>query len=356
MSKKEGLKTVLFFILLIGVLSVLNHIYAMPYIEKRSLASTISRYNELYEEKENTWDGIILGRSVLDRAWVAPMAWNDYGMTLYPLSTDSQPIMLTKYIIEEVRKTQDIKLVVVEMQGIRKNALRVREVTIRRVTDNLAYSSNRIDAINAAFEYDLELRGKKSSIQKGGKWAYYVPFIKYHSRTDLNKYDFFHPVDDMKGVSQVASGAFVVKEQIPSVLTDVSGELSSLQREILMDIIEYGKENGVEIMFTAVPSCLDITEQEEINAAFDLVEEYGCKTLNFNTDEMYKSIGFDFATDMYNTNHMNSTGARKVTSLLSKFIHDNYSFEDKRGQEAYSSWNKAYEKYVNFYEEGWAKK
>jgi len=56
---------------------------------------------------------------------------------------------------------------------------------------------------------------------------------------------------------------------------------------------------------------------------------------------------------LYNDHHLNSKGAVKFTKYFSKYLSENYHFEDKRGQEAYHEWDEAYDLFVAFYDNGW---
>lgn len=182
----------------------------------------------------------------------------------------------------------------------------------------------------------------------------YFSFLKYHSRwkDGLFRDDFIRPVNDMKGIYG-APDAFHVEEVEPTEVTDAVCELNPLQKEVLDEIVQYGEDTGLELLFTSSPSRLGNSEQPEINAAIRYLEEKGAKVINFNTQEKYEEIGLDFSNDLYNAHHMNSRGAIKFTEYFAKYLHENYKFEDKRGQEEYKEWDEAYDRYVKFFEEGW---
>ena len=99
---------------------------------------------------------------------------------------------------------------------------------------------------------------------------------------------------------------------------------------------------------------MSVNAQGEINAAFEMAREYGQDVLNFNDERLYNELGMEFDSDYYNSMHLNSKGARKVTEYLGNYIAENYDFKDKRGQEEYKSWDEAYELYEQYYETGWA--
>lgn len=356
MTKKQGLRLVLFSLILGVIVCALIRVFGMP-TDRDTALGVMKRYNDFYDEPENTWDCVLLGTSCVDRQWAAPLAWKEYGMAVYAMNTDVQPMYLTTYLLDEVRKTQDVSLAVVDVRGIKFSSLKPTEVRVRRVTDSMRFSLNRLKAIKRAMEvyseYNLYV-DEDEKIKKPGRAPMYFSFLKYHSRwkDGLFRDDFIRPVNDMKGIYG-APDAFHVEEVEPTEVTDAVCELNPLQKEVLDEIVQYGEDTGLELLFTSSPSRLGNSEQPEINAAIRYLEEKGANVINFNTQEKYEEIGLDFSNDLYNAHHMNSRGAIKFTEYFAKYLHENYKFEDKRGQEEYKEWDEAYDRYVKFFEEGW---
>lgn len=356
MTKKQGLRLVCFTLILGIILCAVISVFGMP-MDKDTALGVMKRYNDFYDEPENTWDCVLLGTSCVDRQWAAPLAWKEYGMTVYAMNTDVQPMYLTTNLLDEVRKTQDIKLAVVDIRGIRMNSLKPTEVRVRRVTDSMRFSLNRLKTVKKAIDFYPEYNlyaDEENKVKKPGRAPMYFSFLKYHSRwkAGLFRSDFIRPVNDMKGI-YTAPDAFHAEEVEPTDVTEDAGELNQLQKDVLDEIIAYGEDTGLEILFTVAPSRLGKGEQVEFNAAVQYLEEKGAKVINFNTTETYEEIGLDFSQDLYNAHHMNTRGAVKFTEYFARYLHENYQFEDKRGREEYKDWDEAYERYVKFFEEGW---
>ena len=84
--------------------------------------------------------------------------------------------------------------------------------------------------------------------------------------------------------------------------------------------------------------------QAQYNYIADLIEPYGYTFLNLN--DYYEEIGIDFETDFYDYGgHANAFGAEKTTEFLGKYLNEHYTLPDKRGQEGYEDWDKAYERW-----------
>lgn len=346
MTKKQGFRAIVFLVLVGMIVAFLSYLFV-----RGSAAGTTGRFRAFYnDEKKDSWDGVFLGSSVVERAWVAPMAWNDSGIALYCMSTDSQPMVLTTKILEEVQKKQDVDFVVIDIRGIRSTKDELKDFKIRRLTDNLRYSSKRTEILNTSFQYIEDYNKDKSILEE--KMSFYFPLLKYHSRwNELDSKDFVKPDTHMKGVYEVT--AFDTTPLPVPKLTTKSGGLKEGQLDILNEMIQYGKEHNLQLLFTSMPAPLRTKEQMQINQAFDIIEESGFPGINFNTKELYDTLEIDFATDYYDKTHVNSKGARKVTKYMTEYLTEHYDYKDKRGDKAYQSWDKAFEKYEDFYLEGW---
>lgn len=360
MTKKQGLRMALFLLILCMALYAVISVFGLPV--GGNTYSTSKRFKEFYREPEDTWDCVLLGTSCMDRQWAAPLAWKEYGMTVYAMNTDAQPLYFTTNLLDEVRKTQDVRLAVIDIRGIRMDSLRPTEARIRRVTDSMRMSENRNSTIRKGIEFTREYAAHKE-FKDGEKLlagldepSLYFPFLKYHSRWKDKLYggDFLKPASDMKGVYEGAP-AFKTKDVEPTRFVSDIAELNEMQIGILDEILKYGTDEGLEMLFISSPSRLAEKEQPELNAAIQYLEGKGARVINFNTQEKYEEIGLDFSRDLYNAHHMNSRGAVKFTEYFAGYLHENYQFEDKRGKEDYREWDEAYERYVEFYEKGWKK-
>lgn len=348
MRKKQIFKVAGFLIVLSFILWKINSVFVQP-----ATVGTNSRYRAFYkEEPENTWDGVLLGSSVVDRGWAAPLAWHEHGLAMYAMSTDSLPLPFVTNVIEEIRKKQDVKFFIIDLRGLRTSKLELQEFKIRRLTDNMKFSKNKINVLNKSFDYVEKYNKDKSFLDD--KLSFYIPFIKYHSRwNQLEQQDFMIPETKMKGVYEQA--AFGIRKIKRPVVSNKIGELNQLQKDIMTEILEYGKKNDLHYLFMLMPAPMSVNAQGEINAAFEMAREYGQDVLNFNDERLYNELGMEFDSDYYNSMHLNSKGARKVTEYLGNYIAENYDFKDKRGQAEYKSWDEAYELYEQYYETGWAK-
>lgn len=350
MTKKQGIRAVLFLALLIGILWWIDA--TLRFDPSTANLMMTRRFNEMYTDTENTWDGVLVGSSNADRAWAAPLAYEQYGMTMYPMSTDGDPFVLIPNIIEEVLKRQDLSFVVVELHGLSDENINTNPIKVRRVTDNMRRSANWADTISTAMDY-METYSPESLASEPGtlRMSYYFPIMQFHSRLmtgNLSKGDFNPGTTKMKGVYSAVQHKKTNRVNI--VPHENYPEATDRQKELLDAVIFCAEKNGLKLFFLNVPTDLDESLESSINAAVRYVQEKGYPVLDCNDAQVLADSGIDGEEDFFDENHMNAKGAHKFTGFLASWLQENMELEDHRGDERYQSWDNAVDFYNNWYE------
>ena len=107
------------------------------------------RLDGFYMEEKNSLDVVLLGASEVYTAFSSALAYDEYGFTSYPYATEANYIDLFESQIKEIQSTQNPKLILVEMNGaLYDNKMKDKDVKLRRMTDSMPFSQNKIDTIN----------------------------------------------------------------------------------------------------------------------------------------------------------------------------------------------------------------
>lgn len=328
---------------------VLNDIFNYP-----NSALYVKRYHTYNSLKENTVDAVYIGASVVDRSWASPAAFKEYGMTVFPYSSDSAPCVLTKHMLIEAKKTQSPKLWIIDVKSfIVDPVIDGQAEKVRRVTDLWPMSKNKINALNYAFKY-LE---QNDEFKKDVSW--YLPLVKYHGRWDsqdenvvkLSESDFTNGQDKYMGAyASKKNSGFIKAYDVPKT-TSESLAIPKNSEVILRDLLDYLKESNEQVLFVVSPSADPIERFKKFNYIFSIIDEYGFDYINFNTEEMYKKLDIDFKSDFYDDVHFNIKGALKYTDYFSEYLNENYDLPDRRNDKNYRDWQVAYDKYEGFKEE-----
>ena len=341
MTKKQVVKIIIF----IGIVSwLLVHVtYAI-----RTNGDVKDRFVGFYAEKRDTIDAVIIGSSPVYPCFATPKIYGETGITMYPLSSNMQRPVATRYLVEEALKTQSPKLFVFEMRmwTARDEDLLGNMAHTREVTDNMKYSINRIKAINAMVSEDDD------------RLSYYFDIFKYHSNwktlalwSQLRTCFYEYPAKYKGYIPETELGpADITDEHLTEEMTPIPAE----QEAYLLDLLSYLKEKKLNALFVITPYTVSSDEQSRTNYMKNIIHNSGFDFVDMN--QYLDEIGFDGQTDFndYGT-HTNVLGAYKVTSWFENYIKDNYSdvfTVDHRQDKSYKSWNEAYSDWLEAYEEG----
>ena len=331
MTKKQALRAVLF---LLGFLFLLR---TVTYIVRTS-GDTKDRFSGFYAEKENSVDVILTGSSPVYPYYSAPGLYGELGIAAYPVSSNNQRPKAIRYLLEEAQKTQDPSLFIIEMRmfSMPDEEWEDTMAFTRGVTDNLKYSVNRIKAINALVS------------DKSQRHTYYFDIFKYHSNWKMLflpsqlahwRYESQEP---LKGLA-IKTGVGPIEHQDMTGVTEV-GQMQDKQYAVLLDLLEYLKETGVETLFLLSPYQMTEEAKAQFNFMIPIIEEAGFPVLDLN--EHLEEMGIDYATDFYDYgSHVNALGQAKCTAYLGAYLEEHYDLPDRRGLKGYESWDAAYELY-----------
>lgn len=291
-------------------------------------------------ENENV-DMVYVGGSAAFVYWEPLKAWNDCGFTSYSYATNTVQAENIKAYIKEVQKTQNPGLYVVGLRAFQYYSDQPAPVGLRNGTDSMDLTSC------ARYELLLDYFSNRTVPGDEDILSYYIDIIKYHTNTQnlgsIGAWSFIdnNGVAPSKGWEWISSYAYL--EEAQGFETDERAELLENGEKILIDLLDYCKEEELNVLFVVCPYYLTVNDQKKYNTIGDIIESYGFNYLN--TNEYYDEMGIDFTTDFYNKNHVNLFGAEKYTKFLEDYIMDNYNMPDHRGDNNYSSWDQDYQRF-----------
>lgn len=325
MTKNQIIRTVAFLLVVFTLLLVLSDLfeYENSYISER-----IETYQNL---PDDTVDAVMVGTSGIDRYWITPKAYEEYGITAYPLSTDGMPPWLIKVMLKEAVKNQSPQLVMIDMRPFLttyKEGSQKFDAVSRRVIDGLDFFSlTRLEAIDTT----LKLRMKNGDEEtERYDLSYYFTFIKYHSKWESESFT-FDEIKDPESMSLgflMHSGASVKRlgENAKTVRTQEKAELDPISVEVLYDLLDYLKEQDYQVLFLDTPHCHSATEAKRMNTLCDILESEGFSYLVCDVEDQQ----YDVANDFYNDGHVNYYGAEKFTAWFGEYLSQSYDFPDRR--------------------------
>ncbi len=281
---------------------------------------------EFYKEIPNTLDAVYLGASHVYMYWLAPIAWKQTGITVYPLSTSSQPMSAVPFLIEEARKTQPQALIIANVNQLVMSG--ATSGVVHNIADFFPLSMTKINMVQ--YLYNVGDGRDAYSIME-----FFFPLLRFHTRwKGLTWKDFhFEETLGLKGV-RIFDDFLSGKNDMTSnfMIVDKKEPLAEYGSKVLNDILNYCDREKVNILFVIVPQ---FTEEEsrtaQYNTAKDYIESRGYPVLDMM--DHFDEIGLDLSQDYVGEDgkHTNLHGAIKVTEFLSQYLLDHYDFPEKTG-------------------------
>ena len=334
---KNALRALLFLCIIAAITLFFNFTLGFADAEH---SETIMK--EFYQQEENSVDVVYFGSSATQRAYVQPLAFHNDGIAGYSLACGSQPFMLTKYIMEEVLKTQKPELFIVEVRGACKPPEELWDVAVRRLIDNMKLSSTKVRAVRDVVQY---AEGTETGIDETGL-SYIFPLLKYHGRWNPSKQPkYFTNIDYYKGYTMDWGVCFRCTEIHPLVYTEDNVlPIHEKTEKALVELLDYCDTIDTKVLFVVSPYEASEKGMGKINYSKNIIESRGYEVLNFLPVEQREMLGLNDKDSYYNREHLNYNGSLMYTDYLSKYIKEHYGVTDRRGDSRYDSWEKQYER------------
>jgi hypothetical protein len=255
--------------------------------------------------------------------------------------------------IQEVRRTQNPKLIVLEINGAiySKDEDLTKEGSIRKYIDNVPLNENKIEYVSDNVATDDQLE-------------YYLPIVKYHSvwndypaplkwvKSILStKERGYNLLKGCRGITNVYhSKAKVINNKLSN--DNKTAELNSNAEESLRELLQYLKDENIDnVLFVRFPHVVTKKEYnafKRANAAGEIINEYGYEFINLiqDTDE----IGLDVDNDFYQQDHLNIYGQQKFTKYFGNLLCDNYGITKTEQTDAQKEeWETSVDYYHRYY-------
>ena len=203
---------------------------------------------------------------------------------------------------------------------------------IRTVQDLLVNNANNDDINDAGDNYEMSENPTKGALL----WD----FIVYHSRwNELSERDFVPEINLEKGAS---SKHFVHPMEFVEAKSDDIIEKNTLGEQYLRRLIEECKSRDIKVVLTFIPYPASSGEQMKAEYLNKIAQEYDVDYLNFFDLDI-----INYGTDFFDDNHLNSSGARKVTDYIGRYLSTQMGVTNHKDDMNYSFWYTDYDEYVN---------
>lgn len=297
---------------------------------------------DYYEEEENTLDVVFVGASNILRYWNPMEAWNNYGFTSRNYSVNEMQAASYLYSLIDALKTQSPELVVVEGRAFTRGISDEVSPGARRLYDAWDFGLDRVKAVTYYCQ--------KSGIFWPEALTLHLDLIYNHSKYEaLIEKRSWELADNRLGdfvLGNICKGycwsPIHTHYEDPSAnLNDQRGEIPPKTLDLCQELIDYCRENNIQLMFVATPMVITAEESSLLNSLSDYLQEQDVPFLNTNL--CYDEMNVVFSEDFYNSHHMNALGADKFTNYFAAYLDEHYNLPDRRNEPEYELWHTAYE-------------
>ena len=248
---------------------------------------------------------------------------------------------MTRGTSDAVKSGRKPELVALDIGFIKYDDNFVEEPSNRKSLDGMRLSPSKLGAIEAA-------KGENERLIE-----YLFPVLRFHTRwKELSGADFWYA---FANADVDHSGYLIDYQQTETVPDRKAGEymgkrkestrLSARNVEYLKKVLEFCRDNQIELFLMKVPSLSENWSYDYDEQIREIAEPYEVTYVNFDlfSDEM----GLDFATDSPDEgSHLNTLGAEKFSRYLAQYISEHYAVTDRSKDEKYRAvWDAKFDRY-----------
>ena len=280
-------------------------------------------------EPEDSLDVVLIGASQLYTGYSAPLAWQDYGFTSYPLTVSNIPARLYGSLLTEAVNRQHPKLIVVDIDGfINDEDTEKLEANLRKWIDNMPWSRNRIETIRTCVPAELQS-------------SFYFNIAKYHA--NWYQVDSWLPVQrrlramDKTGYS-LSKGVETVCKSLPAdFVPDVRPlTLSGANAQYLRDFCVQARSLGANVLFLRMPHRTQTTDPNVFADVAAVVGGYGYELLDLH--DAFDTIGLDRCADFMDSDHLNAIGMETFTAWFGQYLSEQYDLTAAHSDKVTAEW------------------
>lgn len=313
--KKQVFRSLVFLSLLLLLLLAAGRIFRPKNNDAQSGIHDVLASGYL-SEPEDTLDVIFLGDSLVHTSFIPMRAWENHGITAHICATNGQAVYKSEEFLYSVLQTQHPAVVMLEAHHLYKNFA---------WTDLIAPTAERL-----------------------------LPVLRYHSRwKSLNSGDLLSPVAYTAEIYE--KGYYFTAEIRPVEPGDYmepregTDPISHMAVDYVRHMQRLCQESGAELVLYSVPSSMNWNSVKHQTVAA-LAEALDIPYLDMNL--LPQEVPIDWSVDSKDAgDHMNYTGACKVTDYLSAWLVQEYNLTDKRGLPEYAQWDTLLPRFRQFVRE-----
>ncbi len=270
--------------------------------------------------------------------------YREYGIRSYNMASYGQTMAVDYWVARNLIKVAKPKLIVMDIHDIGRDEKYSENniSTTKAMVSFMPFGMEKYAMINDLFEGDL----KEEMLFPFASDHYNWEYLSENNFVSEPSYELGAQHDGGQDGETLVTPAAMTAEAVEVSFEDPE----TVSSRYLLEMDRLCRDNGIQLLLVKCPLSVDGYFLKEYSKAFLFGEEYGIPGYN-GFDDISE---YDGDTDLYDSSHLNSKGARTYTHLLGKYIADNYPQISGKAADAEMEkrWTGRYEKYLASLDDG----
>ena len=287
---------------------------------------------QFYNEPKHSLDVIMVGASGMRSSLLAPVIWDEAGITSYNLAMSGASSAAQYYLLKEVLRFHSPSVVLIQANFAFSGSGMGSDIQLRNALDYIPLSLAKLKLIA-----DIATRGDRQ-----GMIDFVFPLLYYHDRDDISKLDFDRSFRQQRNLymgSWRDHETTYHEQSLPGAWAEDEVETRG---DFLLKMLELCRERDIAVVIVNTPSCREArwnTARHEALVQFAAAHELAL--IDFIAPDMYlwDGIGLDVTRDFFDSNHTNVSGGGKVSRHVARFLAQTFDLPDRRMDNYDSHWD-----------------
>ena len=308
------------------------------------------RYDSYLNEPEGSIDILFIGSSPVYAGIAPPVIWKETGITSINFGSTAATAFAGYYQLRFALENNKPSLVVLDFCGLFQD---------RRADDEVyePYYRINVDAIPDRKLKNEMIQQIVNDNENQDLLTYLFPLLQYHSRwNELEEEDFVDTkAAKFKSYKKGAYFRTAISEKEfsydPEMYEQEFDEepISEYSWGYYQKTLDLCAENNIPVAAVSYPKGTYKHLIREYKTLERVCAENGLNYYNMSAPAMWEICGLDTETDFYDSGHLNSSGAVKLSKVLAEMLQRDYCLPDHRGDTAYNSWNEDWDAFYTDY-------
>ena len=317
MTIRRTLKTVLFFVIFGILLMISTRVISRPH----ALYWAEETGMDMIHKYKNEYDVCFAGTSIVIANVSNQELYEKFGITGVSVGEPLQPMFLTKYVIDEILKYQNPKVIVIDSRGLFYDEAFIRENIINSEEGIVHYALDSIRSAGIKRKALKQIREQYNAVD----WkAYFSRMYDRHTQWKaLTKANFLGYSD------AVCMNGNVMLTDINAVngVIGTSNEINPENVKELLEIRETCREKGVSVLL--MTGFIE-DNPKKLEALNQVCEENRIDHVDVNC--LMEQAGFRVDEHVSDYIHFNVAGACVWTDYLGEYMVSRYGLKPRSGR------------------------